>query len=92
MFPIAVDPATNTVYVGVNRGVAVIDGSTCNASKTSGCADAPAVAPVGNEPAGIAVDDAQRTIYVSGEVGNVALLDQATCNGGTGGLYGLSVG
>jgi YVTN family beta-propeller protein len=82
-FPIAVDPATNTVYVGVSKGVAVIDGSTCNASTTSGCASTPAIAPVSNDPAGIAVDDAQRTIYVSGEIGTVALLDQATCNGAT---------
>lgn len=79
-FPIAVDPATDTVYVGVNRGIAVIDGSTCNGSTASGCARAPVVAPISNQPAGIAVDDAQRTIYVSGEAGNVALLDQATCN------------
>jgi YVTN family beta-propeller protein len=80
-FPIAVDPVTDTIYVGVNQGVAVIDGSACNASTTSGCANSPVIAPINNEPAGIAVDDQQRTVYVSGEAGNVALLDQATCDG-----------
>jgi YVTN family beta-propeller protein len=79
-FPIAVDLATDTVYVGVNRGVAVIDGSTCNATTISGCARAPVLAPISNQPAGIAVDDPQATIYVSGETGTVALLAQTTCS------------
>jgi DNA-binding beta-propeller fold protein YncE len=79
-FPIAVDPATDTVYVGESDGVAVIDGRTCNASISSGCARAPAIVPTGNEPAGIAVDDPAGTIYVSGESGTVALIDSATCD------------
>jgi YVTN family beta-propeller protein len=82
-FPIAVDAATDTVYVGVNSGVAVIDGSRCNANTTDGCAKQPALAPISNQPAGIAVDEPQHTVYVSGEDGTVALLDQATCDAAT---------
>jgi YVTN family beta-propeller protein len=79
-FPIAVDPATNTVYVGVNSGVAVIDGRTCNASDTSGCASRPALAAVGNQPAGISVDQATGTVYVSGETGSVAVIGRSACD------------
>jgi YVTN family beta-propeller protein len=79
-FPIAVDPATNTVYVGVNTGVAVIDGNTCNASDTGGCASRPAMVTVGNQPAGISVDQATNTVYVSGESGSVAVFGRTTCD------------
>jgi DNA-binding beta-propeller fold protein YncE len=79
-FPIAVDPGTNTVYVGVNTGVAVIDGQTCNASDTSGCASKPAMIAVGNQPAGISVDQATGTVYVSGESGSVAVIARDTCD------------
>lgn len=79
-FPIAVDPATNTVYVGVTGGVAVIDGQACNASDTSGCATRPAVVAVANQPAGISVDQATGTVYVSGEGGSVAVIGRGTCD------------
>ncbi len=80
-FPIAVDQATNTVYVGTNQGVAVIDGTVCDGSNMSGCAEQPPSIPLSNEPAGIAVDDANHTLYVSGESGNVAVIDTSSCNG-----------
>jgi DNA-binding beta-propeller fold protein YncE len=79
-FPIAVDPATNTVYVGVTGGVAVIDGQACNASHTSGCATRPAMVAVANQPAGISVDQATGTVYVSGEGGSVAVIGRGTCD------------
>jgi YVTN family beta-propeller protein len=79
-FPIAVDPGTNTVYVGVNSGVAVIDGQTCNASDTGGCASKPAMIAVGNQPAGISVDQSTGTVYVSGEGGSVAVINRNTCD------------
>ena len=79
-FPIAVDQATNTVYVGTNQGVAVIDGVTCEGSDMSGCAKQPVTIPLSNVPAGIAVDDAQHTLYVSGESGTVAVIDTSSCN------------
>ena len=79
-FPIAVDQATNTVYVGTNQGVAVIDGATCDGSDMSGCAKQPVTIPLSNVPAGIAVDDAQHTLYVSGESGTVAVINTSSCN------------
>ncbi len=79
-FPIAVDPATNTVYAGVSNGVAVIDGQTCDASDLSGCGRAAAVIPVANQPAGITVDQATGTVYVSGMSGSVAVVAEATCD------------
>ena len=80
-FPIAVDQATNSVYVGTNTGVAVINGRTCDSADTRGCSARPATVPLGNEAAGVAVDDADRTVYVSGEQGTVGVIDAATCNG-----------
>jgi len=80
-FPIAVDEATDTIYVGTNQGVTVIDGSICNGSDLSGCVRQPSTIPLSNEPAGIAVDDAHHTIYVSGENGTVAVMNTSSCNG-----------
>ena len=79
-FPIAVDEATDTVYVGVATGVAVIDGRSCNASDTSGCARKPAMIPVRGYPSGIAADDANHTVYISSEDGFVAAVDSAACD------------
>ena len=47
-----------------------------------GARDDPRVVPVGNEPAGVAVDDANHAVYVSGEAGTVAVIDAATCRAG----------
>jgi DNA-binding beta-propeller fold protein YncE len=80
-FPIAVDQATNTVYVGTNRGVAVIDGSTCRGSDITGCSKDPVTVPLSTIPAGIAVDDAHHTLYVSGESGSVAVINTSSCKG-----------
>ncbi len=80
-FPIAVDQATNTVYVGTNTGVAVINGRTCDSTDTRGCSAQPVTVPLGNGAAGVAVDDANHSIYVSGENGTVGVINAATCNG-----------
>ena len=56
-------------------------GSTCDGSDMSGCAKQPATIPLSNEPAGIAVDDAHHTLYVSGESGTVAVINTSSCNG-----------
>jgi DNA-binding beta-propeller fold protein YncE len=79
-FPIAVDTATNTVYVGVSTGVAVIDGNTCDASDTAGCSGEPAMMTLASLPAGIAVDQAAGTVYVSGESGEVAAIGLGACD------------
>ena len=83
---IAVDQATDTIYT-LNPGgpatVSVIDGATCNASKTSGCANAPPTITVGNGGGlqAIAVNDATDTVYVT-NTGNdtVSVIDGSTCN------------
>jgi DNA-binding beta-propeller fold protein YncE len=78
---IAVDPATDTVYVVTiaNRGrnrVSVFDGATCNASDSARCSQTPASVPTGDADRGqsvgyVAVDDATNTVYAT----NVTLGD-----------------
>jgi YVTN family beta-propeller protein len=79
----AVDQATDTVYevsLGTNT-VSVIDGATCNATITSGCANIPPTVTVGNGPDGVAVDQATDTVYVANVNDNtVSVIDGATCN------------
>jgi DNA-binding beta-propeller fold protein YncE len=93
---LAVDPDTDTVYVanfadstdpfGGNT-VSVIDGATCNATDTVGCATAPqtiTLGPPDTTPAGVAID----TIYVAdlqdGEgPGTVSVINGAACNAAT---------
>lgn len=93
-FPVAVDESTNSIYVGTlgnggpgfaagaNGGgaVYVIDGNHCDSATTSGCGATPKSAPVGFGPAGIAVDAADGTVYVSSENGTVSVIDGQTCN------------
>ena len=81
---IAVDRATDTVYVA-NGGagtVSVINGATwCNAHRRSGCGQTPPAVAVGSGPAGIAVDQATSTVYVTNQGGRtVSVINAATCN------------
>lgn len=84
---VAIDQATGTVYV-VNSGagtVSVINGVTCNAERTSGCAGTPPTVRVGSSPLGIDVDQATDTVYVTNlgadEKGDtVSVINGATCN------------
>jgi DNA-binding beta-propeller fold protein YncE len=96
---VAVDQATNTIYATsdttgnpfVGRNVFVINGTTCDATDTSGCGETPATVDVGSNaigdanPFGIAVDQATNTIYTAnidnGEgPGTVSVINGATCN------------
>lgn len=86
---LAVDKATDTLYAtnafdsNFNPGntVSVIDGATCNATVTSGCASTPAGVTVGSLPLGLAVNQATNTIYVANANDNtVSVIDGATCN------------
>jgi YVTN family beta-propeller protein len=97
---LAVNTVTDTIYVanfadstdpfGGNT-VSVIDGATCNAADTTGCATAPATITLGppdTTPAGVAIDPATDTIYVAdlqdGEgPGTVSVINGATCNAAT---------
>jgi len=87
LFGVAVDQATDTVYV-TNYGsntmgttVSVINGATCNAQVTSGCGQTPATITVGNCPAGLAINHATHTLYVANNCDNtVSVVNTATCN------------
>lgn len=94
---IAVNPLTDTIYVA-NAGspypstaghtVSVIDGTTCNATTTSGCHQILPTVTVGYQPTSVAVDPASDTIYVAdaGIAQNsnlVSVIDGATCNATT---------
>ena len=79
---IAVDDATNTVYVVNFSGtVAVVDGRTCDSAHTSGCQAALATVKVGIFPQFLAVDPTTRTVYVANSGSDtVSVIDARTCN------------
>jgi DNA-binding beta-propeller fold protein YncE len=95
-FNLAVSVATDTVYGtttdpnangdAIGHTISVLNGATCNATDTSGCAHPAAQVRVGLGPFGIAVSDATHTVYVSifanGDLpGTVWVLNGATCKG-----------
>jgi DNA-binding beta-propeller fold protein YncE len=68
---IGINHQTNTVYVSdfSSAGVSALDGSTCNASHTAGCAGA-TLLPVGSDPFGVTVDPSRNTVYVTDLLGS----------------------
>jgi YVTN family beta-propeller protein len=89
-FGLAVDPGTDTLYAANTANanntqpghtVSVINGATCNATNTSGCATAPMAVTVGTAPAGEAVNQATHTLYVANSGSNtVSVINTAACN------------
>ena len=92
---IAVDPATDTLYVtnagagispafgNVGDTLSVINGATCNAGDTSGCARTPASVAVGHFPFSVAFDPANKTVYVTDAFDNaVSMINTRTCHAG----------
>ena len=79
---VAVDPATNTIYVGTwNGGLLVIDGRTCNGTDVRGCGTVLATAPVAGPASAIAVDQAAGTLYVtSPDPSLVTVIHTSTCS------------
>ncbi len=87
---LAVDPVSDTVYAGtVGAGGAeavwVIDGATCNATTSSGCAQHPPSVKVGQGSTswnvGLAIDSGNHTLYVENFTSDtVSMIDAATCN------------
>jgi DNA-binding beta-propeller fold protein YncE len=79
---VAVDPATNTIYVGTqNGGLLVIDGRTCNGADVSGCGKILATVPVAGSAATIAVDQAAGTLYVtSPDPSLVTVISTSSCS------------
>ena len=84
---LAVDQATNTVYVANNADgtVSVIDGATCDAQVQSGCGQTPPAVTVGTPSSGtlgIYADHATHTVYVGNfNTTAISLINSATCNG-----------
>jgi DNA-binding beta-propeller fold protein YncE len=83
----ALDPATHTLYVASdpeneNLGtVTVLNASTCDSLRTSGCVSNTPHAQVGSGPVGIVVDQATDTIYVvNSNTDTVSVTNGATCN------------
>ena len=64
---IAVDPATNRVYVAniEDTSVTTVNGNTCNGTNPRGCGQTRTRAIVGDYPSAISVDPAVRTAYVA---------------------------
>ena len=77
---IAVNGATNTVYVANASGtVAVVNGGKCDAANMSGCHVQPATVRVGANPQFLAVDQTTNTIYVANSAANtVSVIDGST--------------
>jgi DNA-binding beta-propeller fold protein YncE len=84
-----INPATRTLYVsygGSASRVAVVNAATCNATRTSGCGQTPAVVKVGGGTATLAVSAATDTIYatntgMSFNGHTMSVINGATCNG-----------
>jgi DNA-binding beta-propeller fold protein YncE len=61
--------------------VSVINGATCNATITTGCAHTPPTATVGFAPDVAAFDPASRTVIVANlQDTSVSVINAATCN------------
>ena len=86
---IAVDPSTNKIYVTNNTGgdtpatLSMINGASCDATETSGCAAAPSEIPgPGFAPNGIALDPSNHVLYTANFYGaNVSAIDVAAATG-----------
>ena len=83
------DQATHTLYAlsdpehNTDGSVSVLNASTCNALRVSGCVSTTPSVQVGNGPVAIAVDQATDTIYVVNSNDNtVSVINGATCNAG----------
>ena len=78
-----VDLATDTVYAS-NQGqndVSVLDGAARTLTHPSGCRKAAPTTTVGAGPAGIAVDAATHTVYVTSQNDDtLSVINGATCN------------
>jgi DNA-binding beta-propeller fold protein YncE len=86
-YGVAVDDATNTVYVANNQNgfdpgtVSIINEATCNGTHVAGCAGPFPSIDVGRSPRLVVVDPTTDTVYVTDHgSADVSELDGATCN------------
>jgi DNA-binding beta-propeller fold protein YncE len=89
-FALTADPMTDTLYSsdllldpngGVGDGISAIDGTTCNASVSSGCGATHPSMTVPGGAAGSAENLATHTLYVADNSEQaVSVFDAATCN------------
>jgi DNA-binding beta-propeller fold protein YncE len=85
---VAVDPATDTVYVadlqnGEGLGtVSVINGATCNGNNHTGCGQTPPKVAAGFGATAVAIDLTTNAVYVTNiEDTSVSVINGNTCNG-----------
>jgi DNA-binding beta-propeller fold protein YncE len=83
----AVDPATDTIYVANHAvgdypaTVSVINGATCNGTDHSGCGQTPATTAVGFGAIFTVLDTATHQVYVTNLADtSVSVINGATCN------------
>jgi DNA-binding beta-propeller fold protein YncE len=85
-FAIALDHATHTLYVADSGSdkLSVINTASCDAEVRTGCGQKPATLTVGPGQAGVIVDPATDTVYVTTSTksgtGTVAVMNGASCN------------
>jgi DNA-binding beta-propeller fold protein YncE len=77
----AVDEVTDTVYLANAGGtVTVLDGSTCNATVTSGCSKDLSTIKVGGFLVDDVIDPLTNTLYLASPNRGVLMVDLAHCN------------
>ena len=85
-YVVAIDDATDSVYVVTLKGkVVVIDGRTCDATVTFGCAQTPQGVTIDGFASFVAINQQTNTIYTANGGANghghtVSVIDGRTCN------------
>jgi YVTN family beta-propeller protein len=79
---IALNPVTNTIYVGngTTGTLSLINGKKCNAGDAGGCGQHVTAVTAGTDPIGIAVNGTTNTVYVANASGTVAVVSGRTCD------------
>jgi DNA-binding beta-propeller fold protein YncE len=89
-FP-AIDSSTHTLYLPVQPDpalgdragfAAIIDGSICNGTNHSGCAQTPPLVQIGSFSNSAFIDETTNTVYMVNSGSNsLSVIDAGTCNG-----------
>jgi DNA-binding beta-propeller fold protein YncE len=77
---LAIDPASDTVYVTTSNWLVLIDGRTCNAATTAGCAQQRTIRFEDTDLRGLAFDPSTGTLYLANADGSVVVFDARACN------------